>query len=84
MRFSVEKLFRLVKGEFKTDLGKYNAFSTILLCFVFGGLQVKYLVTHIPIIFSSYKIAPGNTDKFLYFIGIYFLISLILLAFRSK
>ena len=83
MKFSVEKLFRLIKHEFKTDLGKYNALSSILLCAIFGGLHAVSSIMRVSIIFFSKKIAPGNIDKFFYFIGIYFLISLILLAFKK-
>ena len=83
MRFSVEKLVSLIKNEFQTDLGKYNALSSVLLFAIFGGLHFVSSIMRFSVIFSSHKIAPGNIDKFLYFIGIYFLISLILLAFKK-
>ena len=50
---------------------------------IFEGLHIASSIMRFSMIFSFNKIAPGNIDKFFYFIGIYFLISLILLAFKK-
>jgi len=76
--------FRLIKEEFKTDLGRFNLYTSSLLCTIFGGFHfINFIKQLINIIFGK-DIVTGNGDKFFYSMLLYFIISLTLLAFKRK
>ena len=84
MKLDIIRLYELIKDEFKTDLGRYNLYSSILLCFIFGGIHSVNLVKALVNIAFHEDISLGNGYKFFYSILIYFIISLTLLAFKRK
>jgi len=84
MNLDITKLFELIKKEFTTDLGRFNIYSCLLLCFIFGGIHfINFIKQSINIFFHT-DIVTGNSYKFFYSILIYFIISLTLLAFKRK
>ena len=84
MKLDIVKLYELIKDEFNTDLGRYNLYSSILLCFIFGGIHLVNSVKSLVNIAFHEDISLGNGDKFFYSILIYFIISITLLAFKRK
>lgn len=84
MKLNIEKLYELIKKEFKTDLGRFNIYSCLLLCFIFVGIHFINFIKQLIITFFHADIVTGNSDKFFYSILIYFIISLTLLAFKRK
>jgi len=84
MKLNITKLFELIKNEFTTDLGRFNIYSCLLLCFIFAGIHFINFIKQLIIIFFHVDIVTGNGDKFFYSILIYFIISLTLVAFKRK
>ena len=84
MKLDITKLFELIKNEFTTDLGRFNIYSCLLLCFIFVGIHFINFIKQLIIKLFRADIVTGNSDKFFYSILIYFIISLTLLAFKRK
>lgn len=80
----VRELWILLRKEFTTDLGRFNIRSCVLLgSFFIGSHFLNFMKQLINLIFHE-DITVGNEDKLLYFMLAYFLISLILIAFKRK
>ncbi|MBA7490310.1 hypothetical protein ES702_00847 [subsurface metagenome] len=84
MNLDITKLFKFIKKEFTTSLGRFNIYSCLLLCFIFVGIHFINFIKKLVIILFHEDIAVGNGNKFFYSILIYFIISLTLLAFKRK
>lgn len=76
-----EKLFKIIKGEFKTEVGKINIYFGILLCVVFGVLEVKSSILQSILKSLSHEKVSNTTGKFLISIIVFFLLSLCIVAF---